>query len=163
MTITIDTREQSPWAFSDTVETEVGTLKAGDYALKGDATFCVERKSLEDFLGTISTGWDRFQRELYRMDCYGVAHKIVVVEGDADSIYFKDADTEIREPEHNHPRLEPSFVMMRVAELLVEFRTAVLFAGCAEFAAAQVERIFIERQKQLRNEVAMLKDLAGRK
>lgn len=163
MTIIIDTREQTPWCFSDMVKTEVAALKIGDYALKGDLTFCVERKSLEDFLGTISEGWDRFQRELYRMDRYGVTQKVIVVEGDADSVFFYSCDEGIREPQHNHPRLEPAFVMHRVAELMVVFRVAVLFAGCAEYAAAMAERIFVERSKQLSNKVEMLKELAGRK
>jgi ERCC4-type nuclease len=66
--IVIDTREQTPWSWepSDAITTVAG-LNAGDYALLADTEpvrgkdrlavrFAIERKSLEDFLGTISTG-----------------------------------------------------------------------------------------------------------
>ena len=51
--IIIDTREQTPWSFPPEIPVEIGTLKTGDYALAGDDAFAIERKSKDDFLGTI--------------------------------------------------------------------------------------------------------------
>ena len=66
--IVIDTREQQPWHFPrHLAAVSRGTLSAGDYALEGDRGFAIERKSLPDFVGTISSGWERFRRELERM------------------------------------------------------------------------------------------------
>ena len=86
--ITIDTREQTPFSFpSELVQASIGTVRTGDYCVTGDRGFSVERKSLDDFLGTISSGWDRFQREIYRAKSAGY-HLPIVVEGNLDDICF---------------------------------------------------------------------------
>ena len=86
--ITIDTREQTPFHFGEGIaRTRIGTLRTGDYACTGDRGFAVERKSLDDFLGTISSGWDRFQREIFRAKTAGFALPIVV-EGNLDDVCF---------------------------------------------------------------------------
>jgi len=149
--VVIDTREQSPWAWplSDVVCRFAG-LAAGDYALESDVQyvkgrdtlavrFSVERKSLDDFLGTISTGWDRFQRELDRMAAFPA--RVVIVEGDFEQCCFLDDGTP---PQHGHPMITPSFVCRRVAELSM-MGVSVLFAGRADYAAALAYRIFLRR------------------
>jgi|SRR6056300_1386157 len=60
--IIIDTREQKPLNFD--VETESLKLDHGDYAISVDSDLVIERKSLSDFIQTISKGYDRFNREL---------------------------------------------------------------------------------------------------
>jgi len=86
--ITIDTREQTPFHFDPEVaKTRIGTVRTGDYACTGDAGFAVERKSLDDFLGTISSDWERFQREIFRARSAGF-HLPIVVEGNLDDITF---------------------------------------------------------------------------
>lgn len=86
--VTIDTREQTPFSFpSELVKATVGTVKTGDYCITGDKGFAVERKNLDDFLGTISTGWDRFQREIFRAKSAGFTLP-VVVEGNLDDVVF---------------------------------------------------------------------------
>ena len=53
--VIIDTREQLPWPWpEDQVLRE--TLTYGDYTLKGlEPLVCIERKSLQDLVGSIST------------------------------------------------------------------------------------------------------------
>ena len=85
ITIIEDTREQTPLTdWPATVAVENGTLHTGDYSIKGwENCFTVERKSLEDFAGTMMGGYEansekpkkRFNRELERMrhfDCASV-------------------------------------------------------------------------------------------
>lgn len=152
--IVIDTREQAPWAWdpSDAV-TEVRALSAGDYALesdcervKGRATlavrFSIERKSLEDLLSTISTGWDRFQRELTRMEAFPA--RVIIVEGDFADVCFKQGATGIIPPPHNHPALRPAFVARRISELTM-MGVSVLLAGDAQMAAGLAFRVFRRR------------------
>ena len=66
--IYIDTREQKPLDFD--FPTEARTLKFGDYTLSDKSVTCncyVERKSLADFISTISVAnHDRFCREIER-------------------------------------------------------------------------------------------------
>lgn len=150
MKITIDTREQTPWAFPcDLAETARGTLSEGDYALDGDEGFAVERKSLSDFLGTISSGWKRFVRELGRMDNKGFPVKVIIVESDVTNCFFSENGLP---PQHDHPQLTPQFIAKRVAQLIYDHRCSVLFASSPHIAAALAIQIFRRRQKALDNE-----------
>jgi len=154
MRIVIDTREQAPWAWapSDAV-TEIRALTAGDYALADDCErvkgretlavrFAIERKSLDDFLGTISVGWDRFQRELVRMESFPA--RVVIVEGDFSACCFAQGEGCVIPPPHNHPALRPAFVARRIAELTM-MGVKVLMAGDSQLAAGLAYRIFRRR------------------
>jgi len=66
--IIVDTREQRPYQFEKyEVEAIRHTLKTGDYSLAGyEDRVAFERKSLDDLIGCLTTGRDRFERELAR-------------------------------------------------------------------------------------------------
>lgn len=144
--IIVDTREQAPWSFPvEKVVSCRGTLKTGDYALSGDEGFAVERKSLDDFLGTISIGWDRFLREIERMSDYPA--KVVIVESDFRNCCFcEDASSgRIIEPRHNHPMLSPGFIVKRIAELSM-MGVSVLFASDPGHASALCYQLLKNRR-----------------
>lgn len=150
MKVVIDTREQTPWAFPpDLAETSRGTLPQGDYALEGDPAFAIERKSLDDFAGTVSSGWERFKRELRRMDNAGFPAKVIIVEGDMDAFFFSPDGTP---PTHGHAALTPQFLAKRIAQLTYDFRCAVLFAGSAPLAAGLAVQILRRRERAIENE-----------
>jgi len=122
-------------------------VPAGDYALTGDeAGFAIERKSLDDFLGTISGGWDRFQRELARMENQGFPARIIIVEADFSALCFREIGGELVEPQHRHPMLTPQFICMRIAQLSYA-GVSVLFASDAGQASALCCAILKEREK----------------
>ena len=86
----MDNREQLPWSFEAVtigtgkstkqlqLEITNGTLPAGDYSIVGMETrVALERKSLSDLFGTLSTGRDRFVRELAKLNAYDYAAVIV--------------------------------------------------------------------------------------
>jgi len=141
--IIIDTREQRPWSFSpDVAKCRVETLKTGDYAIVGDDGFAIERKSLDDFLATISSGWERFLREIDRMKEF--AAKVIIVEGDFVQFVFRFEEGVLLAPDHCHPNLTPQFVMKRVAQLSL-MGVSVLFAKNSELAAVMAFAILKER------------------
>jgi len=144
MHIIIDTREQQPWSFPPEVaEVSRGTLSAGDYSLAGDDAFAIERKSMNDLVGTISSGWDRFLRELDRMDAMGIFPQVVIVEG---------AWKEILAHSYNHPQVSPAFVQSRLATLA--FRGVhILFADSPHAAACMAYGLFRCRMKFLVGEL----------
>ncbi len=84
--IVIDTREQEAYSFSEERAAVVRrVLPAGDYSLAGfEDRIAVERKSLEDFVGTVIRGRERFRRELKRLQDYEAA--CIVVEADLASL-----------------------------------------------------------------------------
>jgi len=152
--IVIDTREQMPWAWDQNdATTEICGLVAGDYALKEDCEkvkgkqslsvrFALERKSLDDFLGSISSGWDRLNRELTRMESFPA--RVIIVEGNFSECCFSQEQGCVSPPLHNHPELTPSFVARRIAELTM-MGVSVLLAGNAQLAAGLAYRIFRRR------------------
>ena len=142
--ITIDTREQRPWSFPpERASAEIGTLRTGDYALAGDECFAVERKSLDDSVGTISSGWDRFQRELDRMEHFPA--KIVIVEGSFSELVFSGEGDRMIEPAHQHYNITPAFAMKRLGQLLYQ-GVAVVFAENPEYSAAVCLSVLKERR-----------------
>lgn len=150
LVIIIDTREQTPWAFPEwQAVSRRGTLAAGDYAVEGDERFAIERKSLEDFLGTISTGWARFRRELSRMRAGNHVARCILVEGDFEDVCFTaDAQGIIQFPRHRHFNLSPQFVASRIAELTLD-GVSVLLAGNADYASQLAYRILLRRHLHL--------------
>ena len=70
--IICDSREQSAFEFDNpklykNAAVKVAGLKTGDYSIEGmEHLAAVERKSMPDFLGSISTSRERFERELER-------------------------------------------------------------------------------------------------
>lgn len=124
--------------------------KTGDYAVAGDSAFAIERKSKDDFLGTISTGWGRFCRELDRAAEAGFQIFPVVIEADYANFCFGEHNGRIIPPDHEHYRLTPQFIMLRIAEL-TQRGAAVIFAGNAELASGLALRILRKRYEVLRN------------
>lgn len=98
VTIIEDTREQTPFAkWPEWVAVESGTCHTGDYTVKGwENCFCIERKSLKDFAGTMLGGYEassekpkkRFNRELERMRHYDLK-AVVVVASPRELIEFR--------------------------------------------------------------------------
>lgn len=78
LTVLIDRREQRPWSVDPMLKKEA-TLQTGDYSLLGlESHIAIERKSLDDLLGCIGGGRERFERELDRLRAYPL--RAVVVE-----------------------------------------------------------------------------------
>ncbi len=151
MRIVIDTREQRPWSFPEYISTVISKIDAGDYALEGDNRFAIERKSANDFAGTIGSGWPRFCRELKRMDDSGFIIKVIIVEATLEDFCYRTCNGQIVPPDHGHYRITPKFLMKRVAQLTLR-GASVIFAGDAELAAAIAYRILKERYEEVNNE-----------
>lgn len=158
--VVIDTREQTPWHFDSCFAvTSIGTLRVGDYALKADLGFAVERKSLDDFLGTISSGWERFKREIIRANAAGYTLPIIV-EGRLQDCFFTITPLgNPIPPQHNHPRVEPAFILKRIGELQ-HMGASVFFAENPHFAMAVAysmlkERNLILKKKELTDAIAI--------
>jgi len=83
--ILVDTREQDPLDFKNT---KVEKIFVGDYLIADRKYFTntfVDRKSESDFLGTMASGIERFERELQKaveLDCY----LFVVIESSVSNI-----------------------------------------------------------------------------
>ena len=65
MKIKVDTREQRPYQFES--PSLVGTVPVGDYSICGlENHISIERKEINDLIGCLTTGRERFERELHK-------------------------------------------------------------------------------------------------
>ena len=65
MIIKTDSREQKPYQFE--TPSEVGTILVGDYSICGlEDCISIERKSIDDLIGCLTTGRERFEKELHK-------------------------------------------------------------------------------------------------
>ncbi len=76
--IIVDTREQRPFHFSDLIEVRRAALPVGDYSLPGlEDQVVIERKSLSDLLGSITSGRERFVKELRQLRAFRFAALVI--------------------------------------------------------------------------------------
>jgi len=73
--IVTDTREQRPYDFRNAIRT---ALPAGDYSIEGyESRVAIERKSLDDFIGTVLRSRERFAREIDMLRNYEFAAVVI--------------------------------------------------------------------------------------
>jgi hypothetical protein len=130
MEILVDTREQTPWLFDELgAEITRQALPVGDYCLPGDEyRFVIERKSPKDFIGTIGSGWARFQRELAR-----ARSLVVIVEAPLDVFFYRLDSGQLVAPD-GESQLQPGFVYKRCAEIMGAHGCSLFFCQGREYA-----------------------------
>lgn len=113
-----DTREQYPFSFDGLpVEIVAGTLPTGDYSLAGfEDQITVERKAAGDLLSCLTSGRDRFRRELERLRGYEAA--AVVVETTFDNLING----------YHRNRIAPEAVEQSVVSMMCNYRLPFFFA-----------------------------------
>lgn len=140
ITLIIDTREQQPLAFPQQVKTERHRLISGDYSIKGfERQFAVERKSLEDLVGTVIHQRERFEYELLRLSNY--EFRRVIVEAT-----FKDVAQVER---YTFCGANPKSVIHTVYAFECRYNVPFVFAGNRQAASDMVCKWawFYQREK----------------
>jgi DNA excision repair protein ERCC-4 len=138
--IVVDSREQTPLRFTRLPSVE-GTLRTGDYSLTGfESHFAIERKSLEDLVGSLSRERERFMHEIDRLRGYDFC-RLLVIGG--------ESDVHVRA---YRSRMDPKAVIASLAA--IEARgVPLVWARTPAMAAEMVERwavyFFRERMKGL--------------
>jgi ERCC4-type nuclease len=131
MTIICDTREQCPWTFSDSVTVISEKLNEGDYAPLGfKGSVAIERKSADDFAGSMTFGRERFEAEMLRLKPY--KFKAIVVEATEQSIWAH----------HYQSLVKPSLLMLSTWAFFMDYGVATYFWGSPDRCARGVEWFF---------------------
>lgn len=138
--ILIDSREQLPLSFAHA--SEVVGLKFGDYAFscdQGGGECHIERKSLSDFIGTLSGGYERFEREIIRAKEAGSYLIILVEENLNNAIKFNLLD----EVYKKGMKITPEYVFHNVRELIQKYDCIqFLFVKDRGEASKTIENLF---------------------
>lgn len=126
-TLIVDSREQDPLVFQK-LPTERGTLQTGDYSIKGcEDLFAVERKSIADLVGSVTTERDRFEREMHRLR--GFRFKRLLIVG---------AEAEIKTHRYRG-NANPKAILHSVRAFEVRYDCPVVWQAFPDKAAEQVE------------------------
>ena len=144
MKIKVDSREQKPYEFENS---EVGTIPVGDYSIPGlEDYIAVERKELNDLIGCLTTGRDRFERELHKgraLDYFAL-----VIEGSLSDLANG----------HYRSKMEPKAAVQSLLAFSIRYRLPVFFCENREYGQRVTESLLckysreIERKYQLGEE-----------
>lgn len=134
--IVCDTREQKPINFSKNIDIEIKKLDFGDYWAGGD--LFIERKSLNDLISTLSSGWTRFNNEMDRVKGSG-KYCVIVVDCDInDFLGFKYMR------ECRHVKASEDFIYKRCRDLNRSFPENIqfLFSGGRKNSSKLIPLLF---------------------
>lgn len=115
--VEIDNREQKPFVFRKGIKIKNSTLKFADYKLINKNHFVFfERKSLQDLIGTLSGGYDRFKRELDRAKTDN-QYVIIIVETNLQTaLKFSDIPFVFKKT-----KVTPEFIFRNVRDLVTYY------------------------------------------
>jgi DNA excision repair protein ERCC-4 len=128
----IDTREQTPFVFSEAVTCERVTLPSGDYSIAGHSDRIIfERKSLPDLVQCCTFERDRFMDQCRRLGEY--ERGAIVVEStvlDVAAKVYRGATS-------------PRSIIGTVNAVWLDYGVPTFWFGNAELAARAVERMLV--------------------
>lgn len=120
--IVADSREQNPYVFLEeryeNVQMVVSGLGTGDYTVLGyESEIGIERKTLEDFIGSISSGRERFEREMERAMTFRRFY--VIIEASVHDV----------RAHHYQSRMSPHAVLQTALSWSVKYGVHIIWAG----------------------------------
>ena len=154
--IYVDTREQKPLKFN--FQTQVQTLKYGDYCFsnsKMSANTYIERKSITDFIGTMSGGYERFKREVERAAEDDARLVVLVEENLANCLNFKFLPYVSKKI-----KATPEFIFHNVRELAQSYDNLhFLFVKGRIDASRVTEKLFLHGGRYTKVDLQLAYDL----
>lgn len=149
--ILVDTREQTPLPFSNC---KVQKLIVGDYA-PSDDFFCnlaVERKSLYDLAGTLTKGYERFEKEIQRAKELGIYLVVVTESSFIDALDFSPKNSFTQ-------RIGGPFLFNKIRQLMLENdNVQFVFVRNREKSMLMIEKIFRMGEAAKTVDLEFLKD-----
>jgi len=136
--VVIDTREQEPYSFdTGRIETVRCALPAGDYSLLGyESAIAVERKSLEDLVGTLIRGRERFRSELLKLQSYEYA--CVVVEASITDMLSG----------RYRSGVHPNALLGSVISIIADYNIPVFFCANRQAACLFVQELLLRLHRK---------------
>ncbi len=115
--IVVDSREQNSLSFPKHISTTVKGLKVGDYAKTDNLKnqIVIERKNLSDFVQTLSSGYERFHKELNRAEELNVKLLMVVEAKMTQALSFNYL------PHLKYSKATPEFIFSRAREIIQNY------------------------------------------
>lgn len=141
MKIIVDSREQRPLVFGCTTERK--KLHCGDYGASfkdghiHEVVF--ERKSIGDLFSTLTFGYDRFRREIFRAEKSKI-RLIIAVEGTKEKVLKG----------YSHSKRDPESIIVQLETIKRKYGVETLFFGNRVSMANHIHDVFmVEYEKYL--------------
>ena len=144
-----DTREQCPFSFEGyPVKVKPGTLPTGDYSLDGfEDRIAIERKAAGDLLSCMTSGRERFTRELERLRGYESA--AVVVESTFDNLLSG----------YHRSKINPKAIEQTIISMICNYRIPFFFAKSRELAEEFTYNFFRHYVRHAKNRYKALESM----
>ena len=133
--IVIDDREKRPHRFE--TETRTARLETGDYSLSGgEHMIAIERKTVDDLVGSLSCGRKRFEAELSRARGF---HYFAIV---AETTFSDLAGGTYRS------NMNPKAAVQSLLTFSVRYGVPVFFAGSRENGSDITESLLLKYARE---------------
>lgn len=147
-----DKREQNPLAFDNITRNK--SMSFGDYRMAGSNIF-IERKSIADAFGTLTGGYDRFNREIIRAK-EANAYLVVLVEGNFNELEQFPMQRQVR----GKIKIPVGFAWHSIREIYYNYdMVQFLFVNDREEAARITKKIFSANEQVKDVDLQLLYDL----
>lgn len=148
MKIITDSREQLPYQFETPYER--GTLQVGDYSICGLETHvAIERKTLDDLIGCLTTGRERFERELHRGRA--LDYFCLVIEASLSDL----ANGRYRS------KMLPKSAIQSLMAFSVRYRLPVFFCETREYGQRVTESLLLKYAREIEKKQKLLEVAHG--
>ena len=145
MRLITDSREQRPYQFE--TQSEVGALAIGDYSIVGLENYvAIERKTVDDLIGCLTTDRDRFERELHRgraLDYFAL-----VIEATLSDL----ANGEYRS------KMNPKSAVQSLLAFSIRYRLPIFFAENRQYAQRVTESLLLKYGREIEKKCKAMKD-----
>jgi len=140
MIIKTDTREQKPYQFE--TPSEVGTILVGDYSICGlEDCIAIERKELNDLIGCLTTGRERFKKELFKAKA--LDYFALVVEASLSDIV-----------DHNYrSQMAPKAAIQSLVAFSIRYGLPVWFCESRQYGARVTESLLCKYSRELEKKI----------
>ena len=148
MRIVVDSREQLPYELQTPTETRA--LPVGDYSLiGGEHLIAIERKTIDDLIGCLTSDRERFERELYRGK--SLDYFCLVVEASLSDLVNGNYRSQ----------MNPKSAIQSLLAFSVRYRLPVFFCESREYGQRVTESLLLKYARELEEKVKLIEAAAA--
>ena len=144
--VKIDSREQLAYEFK--TPSEIGTIPIGDYSICGlEDHIAIERKELNDLIGCLTIGRERFERELSKSR--GLEYFALIIEASLSDL----ANGNYRS------QMEPKSAIQSLLAFSIRYRLPVWFAESREYGQRFTESLLLKFAREIEKQFKVIEEI----
>ena len=145
LTIKIDTREQQPYKFENS--SEVGAIPIGDYSICGlENHIAIERKELNDLIGCLTNGRERFEKELFKGKA--LDYFALVIEASLSDLVNG----------HYRSEMNPKSAVQSLLAFSIRYKLPIFFAGSRKYGQRVTESLLCKYAREIEQKFNLMKE-----